>query len=148
MLAGYTATKRTIAAKAPCLRYLGHNNIGPTISSATPLTYVQNLSLGGNHGGTMSSKNLGLAKCMTPASVMNAPNAVPIRPAFLEVIWTVWCASNPDCASCARRDSNSQPSDPKSDALSIELRTQFQAIIPNTKRLVPAPADYLQTPSG
>lgn len=24
---------------------------------------------------------------------------------------------------CARRDSNSQPSDPKSDALSIELRT-------------------------
>ena len=25
---------------------------------------------------------------------------------------------------CARRDSNSQPSDPKSDALSIELRTR------------------------
>jgi len=86
MFAGYTATKRTIAAKAPCLRYFGHNNIGPTISSATPLIYVQNLSLGGNHGGTMSSKNLGLAKCMTPASVMNAPIAVAIRPAFLEVI--------------------------------------------------------------
>jgi hypothetical protein len=90
MLAGYTATKRTMAADAPCLRYLGHNNIGPTISSATPLTYVQNLSLGGNHGGTMSLKNFGLTKCMTPASVTNAPNVVAIRPADLDVIFTVW----------------------------------------------------------
>jgi hypothetical protein len=85
-LAGYTATKRAIAASAPYLRYFGHNNIGPTISSATPLTYVQNLSLGGNQGGTMSLKNLGFAKCMTPASVMNVPNAAAIRLAFLEFI--------------------------------------------------------------
>jgi hypothetical protein len=79
MFPGYTATKSAIAAIAPCFRYFGHNNIGPTISSATPLRYVQNLSLGGNHGGTMSSKNLGLTKCITPASVMNVPIAVAIR---------------------------------------------------------------------
>ena len=125
MLPGYTATKRPIAANAPFLRYLGHNSIGPTINSATPLSYVQKLSFGGNHGGTMSLKNFGLTKCMTPASVMNAPIAVAIRPTVLEVIWTVWWAPNVDPPSCARRDSNSQPSDPKSDALSIELRTHF-----------------------
>jgi hypothetical protein len=29
--------------------------------------YVQKRSLGGNHGGTMLSKKVGLAKCITPA---------------------------------------------------------------------------------
>ena len=125
MFAGYTATKRTIAANAPCLRYLGHNSIGPTISSATPLTYVQKLSLGGNHGGTMSLKNCALTKCITPAKVTNTPIATATRLTDLGLISTVSFVPMADTALCARRDSNSQPSDPKSDALSIELRTQF-----------------------
>jgi len=37
-----------------------------------PLMYVQKRSLGGNHGGTMLSKNVGLAKCITPAVNKNA----------------------------------------------------------------------------
>jgi hypothetical protein len=37
-----------------------------------PLMYVQKRSLGGNHGGTMLSKKVGLAKCITPAVNKNA----------------------------------------------------------------------------
>jgi hypothetical protein len=41
-------------------------------SSAIPLTFVQNRSLGGNQGGTMLSKKVGLTKCITPAVNKNA----------------------------------------------------------------------------
>jgi hypothetical protein len=34
--------------------------------------YVQKRSLGGNHGGTMLSKKVGLAKCIIPAVNKNA----------------------------------------------------------------------------
>jgi hypothetical protein len=48
-------------------------------TSAAPLAYVQNDSDGGNHGGTMSLKKPGLAKCMTPAKRTNTPMTAPMR---------------------------------------------------------------------
>lgn len=47
--------------------------------SASPLAYVQNDSDGGSHGGTISLKKPGLAKCMTPAKRTNSPMTAPIR---------------------------------------------------------------------
>ena len=44
----------------------------PMQSSPTPLMFVQKRSLGGNQGGTMLSKKVGLAKCITPAVNKNA----------------------------------------------------------------------------
>ena len=68
-----------------------------------------------------------------------APNLAPgslRRRAYRQAIdWdyagkTMWCTG---------RDSNSQPSDPKSDALSIELRTQLQSITVNYPTTISCP---------
>jgi hypothetical protein len=46
--------------------------------------YVQKRSLGGNHGGTMLSKKVGLAKCITPAVNKNAAM-------ILALVTAGWC---------------------------------------------------------
>lgn len=66
-----------MAAIAPRRRVEGLSIKIPMAISATPLAYVQKDSLGGSHGGTMSLKNSGLTKCITPASNTNAPRTTP-----------------------------------------------------------------------
>lgn len=76
----------------------GTRSAGPTRTSATPLARVQNRREGGNHGGTMASKNSGLTKCMTPADVRPRPMIVAMRASVVAVrsvgIRPAWCG---DC---------------------------------------------------
>ncbi len=78
-LAGYTPMSRTMVASAPMRRVDGRSSKNATTSSTTPLTYVQNASDGGSHGGTMSLKKLGLAKCITPANPRKRPTTIAMR---------------------------------------------------------------------
>ena len=77
--AGYTPMRSQMVATAPMRRVDGRSNKYATTSSTTPLAYVQNDFEGGNHGGTMSLKNCGPTKCITPAKPRKNPTTIAMR---------------------------------------------------------------------
>ena len=97
------------AASAPLRLVCGRNTMMPTASSAMPLMYVQKRWLGGNHGGTILSKNPGLAKCITPAKVMNPPstyaNTFRLRFGEVSITLAAYCAAGyaTAAANCVNR---------------------------------------------
>jgi hypothetical protein len=56
--------------------------------------YVQKRSLGGNHGGTMLSKKVGLAKCITPAVNRNAAMILALVAAGCCFVTLTFCHTN------------------------------------------------------